>query len=273
MIVTHDLIGRFMLECARYPGLAFVLEAMMGFEGSEFYFEEWPELKGKTFQQITCRFDDAIPVGIKSKDGKFFINPENDHLIEEGDKILVLAEDNDSYAVNDGSFETDKMLAQVPPPKVHDQKNVEKIMFLGWRRDMADLITQLDEYVAKGSELWLFNTVPVQQRKELFKDQGHKTELVVENLLVYNVEGNPLIRRDLSRIVSADHDGKSASLDEFDSILILADSVSINNGATVMTCDSRSLSTLVCCVYNKTLFYPLIRAPSLIAFLHHFNLF
>ena len=110
---------------------------------------------------------------------------------------------------------------------------------------MADLITQLDGYVAKGSELWLFNTVPVEERNELLKDQGHKSELKLDNLLVYNVVGNPLIRRDLSRIVSVDHDGETVSLDEVDSILILADSVSIENGATVMSCDSRSLSTLV----------------------------
>ncbi|KAL7438541.1 hypothetical protein ACHAXM_006345 [Skeletonema potamos] len=245
VIVAHDLIGRFMLECARYPGLACVLEAMMGFEGSEFYFEEWPELKGKTFQEITCRFDDAIPIGIKSKGGEVFINPKNDRIIQEGDKILVLAEDNDSYKVNDGSYEPSKNLSSDPPPTLHDEKRVEKIMFLGWRRDMADLITQLDGYVAKGSELWLFNTVPVEERNELLKDQGRKTDLKLENLLVYNVVGNPLIRRDLSRIVSAENDGEKISLDEFDSILILADSLSIENGATVMSCDSRSLSTLV----------------------------
>uniref|UniRef100_A0A7S2PHQ8 Ion channel DMI1 n=1 Tax=Skeletonema marinoi TaxID=267567 RepID=A0A7S2PHQ8_9STRA len=243
VIVAHDLIGRFMLECARYPGLACVLESMMGFEGSEFYFEEWPELKGKSFLDITCRFDDAVPIGIKSNSGKVFINPKNDHIIQEGDKILVLAEDNDTYEVNDGSYETNKKIES--PPAAEDAKQVEKIMFLGWRRDMADLITQLDGYVAKGSELWLFNTVPVEERNELLKDQGHKSELKLDNLLVYNVVGNPLIRRDLSRIVSVDHDGETVSLDEVDSILILADSVSIENGATVMSCDSRSLSTLL----------------------------
>ena len=96
VIVTNDIIGRLMIQCARCPGLANILEAMMGFEGSEFYFEEWPELFGKSFFEITCRFDEAVPVGIKSaSDGKLHINPENDHRVCEGDKILVLAEDND----------------------------------------------------------------------------------------------------------------------------------------------------------------------------------
>ena len=96
VIVTHDIIGRLMIQCARCPGLANILEEMMGFEGSEFYFEEWPELTGKSFFEITCRFDEAVPLGIKAaSDGKLHINPENDHRLCEGDKILVLAEDND----------------------------------------------------------------------------------------------------------------------------------------------------------------------------------
>lgn len=61
VIVNHDMIGRLMLQCARTPDLAFVLDSMMGFEGSEFYFDTWPELYGKSFYEITCRFDDAIP--------------------------------------------------------------------------------------------------------------------------------------------------------------------------------------------------------------------
>lgn len=135
VIITHDIIGRLMIQCARCPGLANVLEEMMGFEGSEFYFEEHPELTGQSFYDITCRFDEAIPLGIKSvKDGRVYINPENDHKIEDGDKILVLAEDNDSYEVNKGDFKMDdKIVCKVPQFK-DEVKQVERILFCGWRR-------------------------------------------------------------------------------------------------------------------------------------------
>jgi len=117
VIITHDIIGRLMIQCARCPGLANVLEEMMGFEGSEFYFEEHPELTGQSFYDITCRFDEAIPLGIKTaNDGRVLINPENDHKIEVGDKILVLAEDNDSYEVNKGEFKIDDV-GKVPQLK------------------------------------------------------------------------------------------------------------------------------------------------------------
>ena len=60
------------------------------------------------------------------------INPENDHEIEVGDKILVLAEDNDSYEVNEGEFKIDDV-GKVPQLK-DEVKQVEKILFCGWRR-------------------------------------------------------------------------------------------------------------------------------------------
>ena len=65
VIVAHDIIGRLMIQCARQPGLAHVLENLMGFDGDEFYIQNWPELEGLLFDEITCRFDDAVPIGVK----------------------------------------------------------------------------------------------------------------------------------------------------------------------------------------------------------------
>ena len=166
-------------------------------------------------------------------DGKVYINPRNEFIINEGDKILVVAEDNDSYEVNDGDFIT-RGIGNVPKLR-KEALNVEKILFCGWRRDMADMIKQLDEYVEKGSELWLFNTVATKERATLLKDKGNKADLELENLRICNVVGNPVIRRDLNNIRAVDIDGnptgQTITLDQFDSILILADAVAIENGA------------------------------------------
>lgn len=229
--------------------LAAVLEEMMGFEGSEFYIEEWQELIGKTFYDITCRFDDAIPIGVRHANASVSINPPNDYEIVEGDKILVLAEDNDSYEVNDDSYVPNPYATECISKIGTCEKKTEKILFCGWRRDMADMISQLDEYVEKGSELWLFNLVPAAERAELLKDKGNKAPLDLTNLTIFNVVGNPIIRRDLSSIEAVDNSGEitgeTITLCEFDSILILADAVAIERGANMMSCDSRSLSSLL----------------------------
>eukprot|EP00961_Rhodomonas_salina_P176952 2385847-Rhodomonas_salina.1 len=97
---------------------------MMGFEGAEFYLKNWPELEGKTFMDITCRFDEAIPIGIKTVDAEgkseIVLNPPNDMVIKEGDKMMVLAEDDDSYELNDGAYPV-----KASNPKSH-LKNVKQ---------------------------------------------------------------------------------------------------------------------------------------------------
>jgi len=243
VVVAHDVIGRLMIQCSRSPGLANVIEELIGFQGSEFYFDLWPELVGKSFFDLTCRFDDAIPAGVKTADGKILVNPDNDYILKEGDKLLSLAEDNDSYSVNDGSFPINKqkkMSGSTPP--VHK----EKMLFCGWRRDMADMIKQLDEYVHEGSELWLFNAVPTKERRELFLDKGNKAELTTENLTIKHAVGNPIVRRDLLRLQASDESGATtgevAYLDDFDSLLILAD---VHNGTDMQSSDSRSLSSVL----------------------------
>mmetsp|Transcript_11245 Transcript_11245/g.22265 ORF Transcript_11245/g.22265 Transcript_11245/m.22265 type:complete len:821 (+) Transcript_11245:92-2554(+) len=246
VIVAHDIIGRLMIQCARQPGLAYVLENLMGFDGDEFYIQNWPELEGLSFDDITCRFDDAVPIGIKSTDGHIKINPGHDYVIRREDEVLVLAEDNDSYSVNDGTFKsTAKPIAKKDDVKVEK----EKMLFCGWRRDMYDMIMELDQYVAPGSALWLLNTVPADKRSEMLKDKGNKGDLQLTNLEIKNAVGNPIVRRDLQKLVAIDDNGKETgdvvTLEQFDSLLILADDLAIERGADMQSSDSRSLASLL----------------------------
>lgn len=80
------------------------------------------------------------------------------------DELLVLAEDDDTYSpgpcadvgINNG---------EVPEWKCCTKP--ERILFCGWRRDMDDMIMVMDDFVSPGSELWLYNEVPISERHEL----------------------------------------------------------------------------------------------------------
>lgn len=99
-VVAHDVIGRLMIQCARQPGLAQIWEDILGFENCEFYIKRWPQLVGMQFEDVLISFPDAIPCGIKvaSRGGKIVLNPEDSYVLEEGDEVLVIAEDDDTYA-------------------------------------------------------------------------------------------------------------------------------------------------------------------------------
>mmetsp|Transcript_10856 Transcript_10856/g.16350 ORF Transcript_10856/g.16350 Transcript_10856/m.16350 type:complete len:824 (-) Transcript_10856:1050-3521(-) len=253
IIVNHDMIGRLMLQCARTPELAYVLDSMMGFEGSEFYFDTWPELYGKTFKEITVRFDEAIPVGFRSEDGDVRVNPVDDDVYQEGEEILVLAEDDDSYEPNDGTYPLtagDCIGNEEECPIYDAVRPPEKILFCGWRRDMSDLISQLDEFVPAGSELWLLNKIPANMREERLLDGGNKAKLKLKNIIMKNVVGDHIIRRDLKRIwdtnAQGEYTGEKVTLDQFDSILILSDETAMKSGEKGSTSsDSRSLAAVL----------------------------
>ncbi|PON57130.1 CASTOR ion channel [Trema orientale] len=228
-VVAHDVIGRLMIQCARQPGLAQIWEDILGFENCEFYIKRWQQLDGMHFEDVLISFPDAIPCGVKvaSLGGKIILNPDDSYVLQEGDEVLVIAEDDDTYApaalpmVWRGSV----------PKEFIVPKKEEKILFCGWRRDMEDMIMVLDAFLAHGSELWMFNEVAEKEREKKLIDGGLDIDRL-ENISLVNREGNAVMRRHL----------ESLPLESFDSILILADE-SVEDSA--IQADSRSLATLL----------------------------
>ncbi|KAG2533908.1 probable ion channel CASTOR isoform X3 [Panicum virgatum] len=228
-VVAHDVIGRLMIQCARQPGLAQIWEDILGFENCEFYIKRWPKLDGMRFEDVLISFPDAVPCGIKvaSYRGKIILNPDDCYVLQEGDEVIVIAEDDDTYA-------------PAPLPKVRRgylpkdfvvPKSPERILFCGWRRDIEDMIMVLDAFLAPGSELWMFNDVPEVDRERKLIDGGLDFSRL-DNITLVHREGNAVIRRHL----------ESLPLESFDSILILADE-SVEDSA--IQADSRSLATLL----------------------------
>ncbi|CAB4267885.1 unnamed protein product [Prunus armeniaca] len=117
------------------------------------------------------------------------------------------------------------------PKTVEPPKYPEKILFCGWRRDIDDMIMVLEAFLPPGSELWMFNEVPVLERDRKLTDGGLDVSRL-ENIKLVHKEGNAVIKRHL----------ESLPLETFDSILILADE-SLED--SVVHSDSRSLATLL----------------------------
>ncbi|XP_058094301.1 ion channel CASTOR-like isoform X2 [Magnolia sinica] len=228
-VVAHDVIGRLMIQCARQPGLAQIWEDILGFEKSEFYIKRWPQLDGMRFQDVLISFPDAIPCGIKvaSSRGKIILNPDDSYVLQEGDEVLVIAEDDDSYSPTTLPMVKEASFIDI----ARSTRKPQKILFCGWRRDIDDMIVVLDAFLAPGSELWMFNDVPEKEREKKLIEGGLDTGRLV-NISLVNREGNAVIRRHL----------ESIPLESFDSILILADE-SVEDSA--IQADSRSLATLL----------------------------
>ncbi|GFY82840.1 hypothetical protein Acr_02g0010800 [Actinidia rufa] len=159
-VVAHDVIGRLMIQCARQPGLAQIWEDILGFENCEFYIKRWPQLDGKQFEDVLISFPDAIPCGVKSASygGKIILNPDESYVLQEGDEILVIAEDDDTYSPSTLPMVTEAPFIHVARPA----RKPQKILLCGWRRDIDDMIVvwrgnlPKDFIVPKAAERILF---------------------------------------------------------------------------------------------------------------------
>ncbi|KAL3672182.1 hypothetical protein V7S43_002844 [Phytophthora oleae] len=227
ILVSHDVIGRLVLMSARSPGLARVYSALLGFEGNEFYFKEWPECAGVAFGGLAERFPNATPLGLKRKTGEVFICPNASMRIEDGDEILVLAEDDDTYKT---CPPVPIEVGDVPvlPDKIPTQ---ERILMCGWRRDIRDMIQLLDAVVQPGTELHMICEEPIQLRNKSLLDSGLDLKTLKHLRLVHHL-GNTAIRRQLEKLPWS----------SFTSIMILSDQ---SRETDIMHSDSHSLASLL----------------------------
>lgn len=95
VIAMRETLARLMVQTARQSGSAHVYQDLMGYDGSEFYFKNFPELAGVTFGKLQPAMHNAIPVGIRRPAGgdrfETILNPADDLVIGPADELLVLA--------------------------------------------------------------------------------------------------------------------------------------------------------------------------------------
>jgi voltage-gated potassium channel Kch len=151
-ILTNDLIARVVAQTSRQSGLSLVYTELMNFGGDEIYFKQEPELLGKTYGEALHAYETSTLMGIRTADGTIAMNPSMDTRIQSGDQIFVIAEDDDKIKLSGISrtpLDEDliRVSGAVSKPKP------EKALILGWNRSGATIIRELDNYVAKGSQV------------------------------------------------------------------------------------------------------------------------
>lgn len=165
-VVVDVLVGRLLVVCAQNPGLAACYECLLGFFGDELYFKEWPELVGRRFGHVMRSFPHAVPVGVKraappagsgaaaEADGaalpRLLINPPDEYVMQPGDELLVVAEDDGSYALAE-SGAPEPLPAHMPQPKRPAAQRPQQLLIVGWRRDLPMMLHMLEQIVAAGS--------------------------------------------------------------------------------------------------------------------------
>ena len=194
-ILAGDIMSRIMVQTSRQSGLSQIFLDLLDFDGDEIYFTQRPQLVGKSYLQAQHEFSNATLIGVL-RDGEVALNPARTLKIKDGDQLIVIAPDDslirtsDSYAFDKTAISNSK----IPAPKP------ERALILGQNQNLPVILSELEQYVARGSSVILVS------------DKPKMTLSTSEKVKLTFVSGDPTSRAVLDRV----------KVQSFDHIIVLA---------------------------------------------------
>ena len=140
-VLSSNLISKITAQTCRQSGLSVVYSELLQFEGDEIYFNEEKSLAGKTYKDALKAYNTSSVIGVFTADEEVLINPPMDTLINTGDQVIAISEDDDTVVVSGKT-----------------SWNIQEDLFNRFDQDNVNnrginIIEELDNYVASGSEV------------------------------------------------------------------------------------------------------------------------
>ncbi|MBS1493696.1 MAG: potassium transporter TrkA [Bacteroidetes bacterium] len=222
LVLSKDLISRVIAQTCRQSGLSVVYTELLDFDGDEIYFENVPQLAGKTFKDSLFAFEKSTVMGLRKANGEVVINPPMDTVITSNDKVIAIAEDDDKIKYSGLNY---KINESIISKSAISKSEEEDILILGWNQTGCLLIKELDSYVAPNSTITVCSDFQ-QYHAEI--DEMGKT---LKNAKLIFTEGNTTERKFLESVA----DGK------FEHIILLCYADKFNTKIA----DAKALITLL----------------------------
>lgn len=167
-------ISRFMAQVVRQPGLADVVNLMMGDNTANVFHVEKagnmaPKLVGKPIRDLNpTAVDGAIICGVFDKTGSFKIGfqntPSQMDVVTKDTDILFLGVPVPTKATRPVALKSEaRELVQLGSKMDSEygfkelKKPVENYLVCGWRKEMGSMLTELDRIVARGSTVTIID--------------------------------------------------------------------------------------------------------------------
>ncbi|WP_329203581.1 CASTOR/POLLUX-related putative ion channel [Streptomyces sp. NBC_01435] len=217
VVDADDFAVRLVVQSHRQAGLSAVWDELLSFVGNEFYVRAEPELEGSTYGDALLRYELGAPVGMRRADGRILVNPPMNTLIEVGDSMVVIAEDDLLIRLcEEPPHVCERAMVTVPGRAA----TPDRTMVIGWNSRATKIIDLLDQLVRPGSVIDI--AAPHRPTAELQKER--------QNLTVGYQRCDPTIRRSLDQL----------NLGDYQHIVVLSDE-SVDPGDA----DDRTLVTLL----------------------------
>ena len=180
VIYFKDMIARVVANTCRQPGLSKVLTEMFDFGGDEFYYENFPQLEGKSFGNVLNLFRHSTVVGIY-REGEPMLNPPMDTVLQKDDQIIHLAADDGAslpapeLPVMDAAYKASSEQLQ-PEKGIH-------MLILGFNDSLPLIIRELSDFLPDGSKLVIANdTLPEDAQEKAASFEKAQISIVQDDI-------------------------------------------------------------------------------------------
>ncbi|HAI75300.1 MAG TPA: potassium transporter TrkA [Microscillaceae bacterium] len=227
-IFADDLISRITAQTCRQSGLSVVYSELLSYEGNEIYFREDSQWVGLTFKDVSFGHEKCALIGIQQKDGKVVLSPSPERVLEAGDSIIAVAQDDSlihyksQKGVVEAQIQTELISAETTPRNVAP---TERTLIIGWNHKGLKIIKELENYVSQGSEIVILSEAEHKAEHDVKSIQN-----VVQKQSIAIFEANITKRSDL----------QAHKPETFDHIVVLA-----NEQDGVQEADAKTLIALL----------------------------
>jgi hypothetical protein len=153
LVLAGDLIARISAQTCRQSGLSLIYTELLDFGGDEIYITDVPEMAGRSFGDVLLAFDDSSVIGIRKADGGTLLNPPMDIVMNPGDCVIAVSEDDDT--VKPSGLSKPPVQAELIRDASQPPVGPERTLILGFNSRVPILIRELDGYVGAGSTVHL----------------------------------------------------------------------------------------------------------------------
>ncbi len=148
-IASSDLIARVTAQACRHTGLGSVFEQVLDFGGVDVYFHEDPSLLGRRFGDLVLSYEVASPIGIRHPDGVVDLNAPDDHVLVEGDSVVLITDSLAKLALHPEPIRP----APVAPSVTNGDLTAGGILIVGWNVLAPRILTELEKWAEPGAKV------------------------------------------------------------------------------------------------------------------------
>lgn len=188
LLMMENTVSKIMTHTCRQNGLSQVFTELFNFSGHEFYVARpekneklYEKVCGMTIRQINRCLDNTTAIGIIRKDGSILIADPNTVVLEEGCKLLLFQEDDDTV------IPIEERNVNYNPPTERYIPEPLSILIIGCNEKLPYILREMSNYLTPGTIVYLASDP---------EDLDHwLTDDIIEDMLARNIDSAVKVKR------------------------------------------------------------------------------